>query len=117
MIQRIARKSRRKSTEKRQATAKRLGTPIGTTDTVMEVTTLRIYRVHYSEYSICPRCGIPIDREYANYCSNCGQRLSWESYLKEDIEMEFCPPIFKNEVLLAEKSNVEKCLDAKYKGS
>jgi len=31
--------------------------------------------------------------------------------------MEFCPPIFKNEVLLAEKSNVEKCLDAKYKGS
>ena len=113
MIRRIARKSRRKPTEKRQATARSLGEPIDTADAVMEVTTLRIYRVHYSEYSICPRCEIPIEREFVNYCSNCGQRLSWESYMKGDIETEYCPPLFQNDIVSADKSDREKCLAAK----
>ena len=113
MIRRIADKTRRKATEKRQATARSLGNPIDTADAAMEVKTLRIYRVHYSEYSICPRCDIPIEREFVNYCSNCGQRLSWESYLKGDIETEYCPPLFQNGAITAEKSSQEKCLATK----
>ncbi len=34
----------------------------------------------YEEYSLCPTCKIPIDREYQNFCDNCGQRLSWTKY-------------------------------------
>lgn len=113
MIRMIARESRRKATEKCQTTARSLGEPIDTADAVMEVTTLRIYRVHYSEYSICPRCAIPIEREFVNYCSNCGQRLSWESYMKGDIETEYCPPLFQNDIVSADKLDQEKCLVAK----
>ena len=101
MIRRIASKSRRKATERRQATARSLGKLIDMADAAMEVTTLRIYRVHDSEYSICPRCEIPIEREFVNYCSNCGQKLSWESYLKGDIETEYCPPLYQNEADIA----------------
>ena len=113
MIRRIRSKPRKKATEKRQATARSLGKTIDTADAVMEVTTLRIYRVHYSEYSICPRCEIPIEREFVNYCSNCGQSLSWESYLKGDISTEYCPPLFQNEAASAEKPSQEKCLVVK----
>ena len=113
MIRRIADKTRRKATEKRQATARSLGNPIDTADTAMEVTMLRLYLVHYSEYSICPRCEIPIERELVNYCSNCGQKLSWESYLKGDIETEYCPPLYQNEAVIAEETSLEMCMAAK----
>lgn len=113
MIRRLGNKTRKKATEKRQATARSLRNPIDTADVAMEVTTLRIYRVHYSEYSICPRCEIPIEREYVNYCSNCGQKLSWESYLKGDIETEYCPPLCQHEAASAEKPSQEKCFVTK----
>ena len=113
MIRRIADKTRRKATEKRQATARSQGEPIDTDDAVMEETTLRIYRVHYSEYSICPRCESPNERESGNYCCNCGQRLSWESYMKGDIETEYCPPLYQNEAVIAEESSLEMCMAAK----
>lgn len=109
MIRRIASRSRRKATEKRQATARSLEKLIDTADAVMEVTTLRIYRVHYSEYSLCPRCEIPIEREFVNYCSNCGQKLSWETYLNGNIEIEYCPPLYQNEGIIAEESSREMC--------
>ena len=113
MIRRIADKTRRKATEKRQATARSLGKPIDTADAAMEVTTLRIYRVHYSEYSICPRCKIPMEREFVNFCSNCGQKLSWELYLKGDTETEYYPPLYQNEAVIAEGSSLEMCMAAK----
>lgn len=113
MIRRIASRSRKKATEKRQATARSLGKPIDTADAAMEVTMLRIYRVHYSEYSICPRCEIPIEREFVNYCSNCGQKLSWESYLKGDIETEYCPPLYQNEASIEGELSFEMCIAAK----
>lgn len=113
MIRRIARKSRRKATEKRQATARSLGEPADTADAVMEVTTLRIYRVHYSEYSICPRCEIPIEREFVNYCSNCGQRLSWELFLQGDIETEYYPQLFQNEEFSTEEPSQKEYLAVK----
>ena len=31
-------------------------------------------------YPVCPRCKISLEREYMNYCNNCGQCLAWESY-------------------------------------
>ena len=30
-------------------------------------------------FSLCPRCGKCLDREYMRYCSLCGQRLDWRS--------------------------------------
>lgn len=30
------------------------------------------------EYSICPRCGNSLDREYIKFCECCGQHLAWE---------------------------------------
>ena len=113
MIRTIADKTRRKATEKRQATARSLDKTIDTADVVMEVTTLRIYRVHYSEYSICPRCEIPIEREFVNYCSNCGQKLSWESFLKGDVDIEYYPQLLQIEAASAENSSQEKCLVVK----
>ena len=113
MIRRIASKSRRKATEKRQATARSLGKPIDTADAAMEVTTLRIYRVHHSEYSICPRCKIPMEREFVNFCSNCGQRLSWELYLQGDIETEYYPQLLQNEEVSAEEPSQKEYLTVK----
>ncbi len=31
-------------------------------------------------YSVCPNCNLPVEREYQNFCENCGQRLSWRKY-------------------------------------
>lgn len=28
-------------------------------------------------YAICPRCRIPLDRDYQAYCDRCGQHLKW----------------------------------------
>lgn len=33
-----------------------------------------------TSYPVCPKCFANIDREYQNYCSSCGQKLSWEKY-------------------------------------
>lgn len=31
-------------------------------------------------YPICPRCKTSFERDYTNYCTNCGQRLWWRAY-------------------------------------
>lgn len=31
-----------------------------------------------TRYYICPRCHIPLDREYQAYCDRCGQHLGWK---------------------------------------
>lgn len=28
-------------------------------------------------FPICPRCRIPLEREYMVFCDRCGQRLDW----------------------------------------
>ena len=43
---------------------------------------LRINKIIYLSgaklmFSVCPRCGNAVDREYMNYCPVCGQKLSW----------------------------------------
>ena len=35
------------------------------------------YRKGGGCYPCCPRCGISFEREYAAFCSCCGQRLDW----------------------------------------
>lgn len=36
-------------------------------------------------YPICPRCGGIIDREYQEYCDQCGQRLGWNDIDKATV--------------------------------
>lgn len=31
-------------------------------------------------YPVCPRCRIPLEREYQAYCDRCGQALGWKGY-------------------------------------
>lgn len=37
---------------------------------------------------ICPVCKTPINIEFSNYCSNCGQRLKWRSLYRRQYEEE-----------------------------
>lgn len=37
-------------------------------------------------YPLCPRCGLPIEYDYASFCLSCGQRLDWESFSTYYIE-------------------------------
>ena len=39
------------------------------------------------EFPVCPQCGGAIEREYMEYCSSCGQKLSWKGF--EFIEMTY----------------------------
>ena len=45
----------------------------------MAVKELAVYRGG-SAYPLCPRCRIPLDREYQRFCDRCGQRLDWRGY-------------------------------------
>ena len=36
---------------------------------------------YYYVYN-CPRCEIPIDREFQKHCDRCGQKLDWIGYRK-----------------------------------
>ncbi len=38
-----------------------------------------------SEFPVCPRCKVTLDREYQRYCDRCGQHLSWKAYSKARI--------------------------------
>ncbi len=33
-------------------------------------------------YPLCPRCDLPLEREYQNYCDRCGQCLDWNGLEK-----------------------------------
>ena len=52
--------------------------------TPMKIQNKVAYPPHYSwnsyaYYYLCPRCNVPIDREYQKYCDRCGQKLDWIS--------------------------------------
>lgn len=40
-------------------------------------------------YPLCPRCRIPLDREYQRFCDRCGQRLEWKDYDRARILVRF----------------------------
>lgn len=33
-------------------------------------------------FPICPKCDVPMEYEFQNYCGHCGQRLNWIHYNK-----------------------------------
>lgn len=37
---------------------------------------------------LCPRCGIPLELEFVQYCYGCGQCLDWQTY-REAIPVRF----------------------------
>lgn len=64
---------------------------VNTRDVAKEVHTIRIYQSSAARYSLCPNCSVPLEREYINFCSNCGQMLSWDYYNANNIEIQFIP--------------------------
>lgn len=53
-----------------------------------EVITIRIYQVSELTYPLCPHCSAPIEREYSNYCPNCGQGLLWNVFCEGKCKCE-----------------------------
>ena len=47
--------------------------------TAIEVQEIAIYQFNES-FAACPRCHIPMEREYQEFCDRCGQKLSWRLY-------------------------------------
>ena len=41
-----------------------------------------------SSYYLCPRCSIPLEREFVPYCDQCGQKLSWKAVCAQWAEKE-----------------------------
>lgn len=35
-----------------------------------------------SEYYVCPRCRVTLEREFSAFCDRCGQKLGWKGYRK-----------------------------------
>lgn len=50
--------------------------------TPMPVTEIRVFPAMTGSpaFPVCPRCGVTMELEYPDYCSRCGQRLSWAHY-------------------------------------
>ena len=46
-------------------------TKMAVTDTV---------EIAHSTFTVCPRCGTSLDREYMAYCDCCGQALNWKYF-------------------------------------
>ena len=46
----------------------------------MPVTAVRCYPncPDLFTYPLCPRCGLPMEREYQHFCDYCGQALDWK---------------------------------------
>ncbi len=42
------------------------------------------YDLCTEQFYICPRCRIPLERDYQTYCDRCGQRLDWRMVEGED---------------------------------
>lgn len=57
-------------------------------DKLKEVCKIRIFALDRYGYPLCPTCQMPMEREYMNYCSYCGQKLSWKQYRYGHIEIE-----------------------------
>ena len=50
----------------------------------MTVTTVRYYPAcpELLTYPLCPRCSLPLEREYQLLCDHCGQALDWSDISK-----------------------------------
>lgn len=50
----------------------------------MIVTAVRCYSACSEQftYPLCPRCSLPLEREYQHFCEHCGQALDWKDLSK-----------------------------------
>ena len=50
----------------------------------MLVTSVRFYPEcpDLFTYPLCPRCALPMEREYQRFCEHCGQALDWDCFSK-----------------------------------
>ena len=46
---------------------------------------MRVYKNDMSGYYVCPRCHVPMEFDFQNYCSHCGQALDWKRYYKAKV--------------------------------
>lgn len=56
----------------------------------LEVSAIRAYTGVCSEYALCPRCKMPMEREYLSYCGSCGQRLAWNRFREGAVQVIRC---------------------------
>lgn len=53
--------------------------------TPMQITEIIFYYdafLGYEGYYVCPRCKIPLDRDFMSFCNSCGQKLDWKDHKK-----------------------------------
>lgn len=55
------------------------------------VTHMVQYAPHGLLYPLCPRCKTGMDREYANFCDRCGQKLCWDKIDDAEILISHTP--------------------------
>ena len=48
------------------------------------VTQIVVYQ-NKQAFPVCPKCKMPIEREYQSYCDRCGQYLNWNNYNDAEI--------------------------------
>lgn len=54
----------------------------------MEVELFRYLGFEKNGYSICPKCGYALEREYQQYCDQCGQLLGWNKFSRDEISVQ-----------------------------
>ena len=42
-------------------------------------------------YPLCPKCSLPMEREYQRFCDHCGQALDWSAFSKAVIVLVNSP--------------------------
>ena len=42
-------------------------------------------------YPLCPKCSLPMEREYQRFCDHCGQALDWIAFSKAVIVLANFP--------------------------
>ena len=57
----------------------------------MPVTSVRFYPEcpDLFTYPLCPRCALPMEREYQRFCEHCGQALDWKAFPKAVIVLSY----------------------------
>lgn len=54
----------------------------------MEVELFRYLGFEENGYSICPKCGYALEREYQQYCDQCGQLLGWNKFSRDEVAVQ-----------------------------
>ena len=72
-------KAKEKISKKKQNGTIRLFLQVFTYRMPLPVTRVVVY-FDDTAYPLCPRCASALEREYAFFCDQCGQKLGWKRY-------------------------------------